>query len=117
MSIRNKIIQAVDYDSELYEVPEWGVTIKLRSMMAGERNRISIKHMNEKGDITDYAGLAMEVLVASMFEPETDQPIFTFDDIEELNKKSGKVIDGLVMAAMKLNGFGQDAVKEAEKNS
>lgn len=117
MSLKEKIIAAKDYDSEIHEVPEWGVTVELRSMMAKTRNQISMKFLDEKGNVSDSAALAMEVLVASLFDPETGEPIFELSEVEELNKKSGRVIDPLLMAAMSINGFGKDSVKEAEKNS
>ena len=45
------------------------------------------------------------------------QPLFTYQDVVDLGKKSSKALHRVYEAGWKLNALGKEEVKELEKNS
>jgi hypothetical protein len=57
------------------------------------------------------------LIVASCFDPDTGEQIFTDGDYEMIMDKSAGVIEHLASRAMDLSGLNREAVTVAEKNS
>ena len=122
MNIRDKIIAADDIGSELVTVPQWDVTIEVRGLTLGQRNDALTASRSEDGvlNISTYYAL---IIVGTASDPETHEPIFTFDDAKMLLGKSSKAGDLLAIKALSLSGLsakgdvGEDVEKAGEESS
>lgn len=120
MSIRDKIKAAQDLTEEVVEVPEWGVEILLRSPNGRVRARLVSMFVDpETGEQRSFDASIMYpgLLVATCFDPETREPLFTADDGEWLLEKNGGVVERLALRAMRVSGLDEDAVDRAKGNS
>lgn len=114
LSIRDTILAASDIKDELVEVPEWGVTVKVRGMSGAERATWLATAGNDKGGIDPARGYpALIVLCTS--DPATGEPVFTAADRDALMLKSGEALDRVALAAMRLSGLTSGAVEAAAK--
>lgn len=106
------ILSAPDLPHEDVAVPEWGGTVRIRTMMSRERDQFegwllanSGKHENVRGH-----------LVALCAVGEDGQRLFTIEQAAALGEKSAKAMDRLFEAAQRLNGMGVADIKDLEKN-
>lgn len=111
---REQILAANDCPSRELAVPEWGGTITLATLGAHDRIQWEQAAFPEgKVDVEQYmAGLVQRTIV-----DENGQPVFTAEDFEALRNKNPAVIKRIFDVAAELNGVGEKAAKEAEKNS
>lgn len=116
MSIRDRIIAASDTAKELLELPEWGVTVEVRSMSGGARASLVQDASNNDGKLNFTAALP-EIIIGCTFDPETGERVFQHSDKEALMEKSGQVLDKIIVVAMRLSGFNDGAVDAAGKGS
>jgi hypothetical protein len=114
MSLRDKILQAKDITSEKMKVPEWGVTIEIRSMNGTQRAKLmrDAYDPNTEQVDWDYASL----VIAAAYDPKTEEPIFSQEDHSALNEKHGGVLERIAMVVLRLSGLVGDALDEAKKN-
>jgi hypothetical protein len=118
VSIIDKIKQARDSEADAYEIPEWGVTVEVRSMSARQR-----AGMNSVIETDATAAERQELmwgylLCACVFDPETGDPVFTEDDMDwVLTDKSFAVIDRLTAKCLEVSSVNREAVDEAGKSS
>lgn len=112
MSLKDKIFSTDDITKELVKVPEWGVTVEVRSMTAAERAKMGEGAAN--GDKTDVAKMYALTVIATVYDPETGLPIFSDQDKEAILSKNGAVIERLATKALGASGFTEKAVDEAQ---
>ena len=114
MSLKDKILQANDISAEKMKVPEWGVTVEVRSMNGTQRARL----MRDAYDATteqvdwDYASL----VIAGTYDPKTGEPIFSEENHDAINEKHGGVLERLALRVLHLSGLTADALDESKKN-
>ena len=113
VSLRETIFGADDITKELVEVPEWGVTVEIRSMTAAERAGLTEASTGGKGDKIDISLMYALCVIATVYDPATGLPIFTQNDREAILSKNGSVIERLATKAMGSSGFTETAVDEA----
>ncbi|EKE68689.1 hypothetical protein P24_17147 [Oceanibaculum indicum P24] len=106
------ILSAADLPHEDVAVPEWGGTVRIRTMMSRERDEFETwlianqgKHQNVRGH-----------LVALCAVGDDGQRLFTIEQASALGEKSAKAMDRLFDVAQRLNGMGAADIKELEKN-
>lgn len=117
MSLRDRIIAADDIGRHLVEVPEWGVEIEVRTLSAGMRTRMLKTAQTAEGEV-DLELLYPTVLIATCYDPETDEPVFTSDDIQIIQEKSATAVEALAQKAMEVSGMtGEASVDEEGKDS
>ena len=116
MDLRKKILAAQDIKNEQVYIPEWDVTIEVRTMTGTQRAQVIKTAVDEKGNINTDS-IYPELLIATCFDPNTSKPIFTEKDKTALNNKSGAVLERLGQIAMTLSGLTKESIEEAEKNS
>lgn len=106
---RGAILSASDVEYKEVNVPEWGGTVRLRSLSALESQTFAENF--KKGDKDGQVRL----IIMSAVDEHGD-PLFTEADIAALQKKSMKVVLRLQNAAMELNGLrdAKVAVEEAK---
>lgn len=116
MSLRDQILSAQDIPSEPVEVPEWGVTVEVRGMTGAERIRIMDLAMDGSADLK-LQTVYPEIVIATTFDAETGEQIFSPSDRDALLSKSASALDRLALVGMKLSGFTQEASEAAGKGS
>lgn len=115
MSIRDKIRKAQDRTSEIVDVPEWGVTVEVRSMTGTQRSEI-VTALTGDGD-NKMAALWGSMLVSCVYDPETGDPVFKEGDAAWLlEEKSSTVLDSLSNVCLRVAGIVEGAVDEAGKD-
>lgn len=121
MGLKDTILSADDIDREMVEVPEWGVTVEMRSMTIAERTYAmkSWSKPREDGEGTevDQEKFYPMLLAASIFDPETGEKVFDRAEVEKLGEKSSKVVERLAGVAIRLSGMGQGDVDAAGEGS
>ena len=121
--LAEQIRAAHDVSSELYEIPEWDVTIELRSMSARQRAAFaSSVDFTADGNV-EVNGNRVElmwgtVIQACCFDPDDGEHVFTEDDIEWLmSEKNANTVDALANACLAVSGMGADSDGDAGKDS
>ena len=115
MSLREKILGIDDLNKKLVFVKEWGVEVGVRSMTGIQRAEVLNLAMSD-GKI-NHDRLHPEVLIRTVYDPETGDLIFTEDDKPALMKKNAAAIEALVAEAMAVSGLGAKSIEDIEKNS
>lgn len=105
-ALSEKIASTNDTTTETIHVPEWDVTIEVRSLPLGLRNSIIQGAMKDgKTEVTKiYAGM----VIASCYVPETGEKAFDGGDMAMLSGKNGKVLDRLAKLVLKLSGADEE---------
>ncbi len=106
--IRDTILNADDRPEELVEVAEWGVTVLVRGMSAGEAVDFfaaSTKQVRGETEV-DRKKWGPGLLIACCFDPETKEPVFEAADIEALGGKSSAAVTLVAGVAARLSGLG-----------
>jgi hypothetical protein len=121
--LAEQIRAAHDVSSELYEIPEWEVTIELRSMSARQRAAFASNvDFTADGDV-ELTGNRVElmwgtVIQSCCFDPDNGEHVFTAEDIDWLMaEKNANVVDGLANACLAVSGMGADSDGDAGKDS
>jgi hypothetical protein len=120
MSLKDSIFAADDIPSESVDIPEWGVTVQVRGMSLQARERIG--DIAQKSLADAKAGkdadpvFSASVVVATVFDPDTGEQVFTAADIASINAKSAKVVGRLADIGSRLSGLSEEAQTEAGKD-
>jgi len=116
VSIREQILNADDIETELVEVPAWGVTVEVRSMDGRSRTRL-LKSAADNDGVIDMERMYPEMVILCSFDPETGERIFTADDVDALLSKAAGPLELIATTAMRVSGMTGDAVDVAGKDS
>jgi hypothetical protein len=116
-SLSERIRLAEDLTRELVELPEWGVTIQVRALPVGERLRLAREWRVENEEDGINENFYPTLLVASVYDPETGDPVFGEDALEWLNEKSSGPVERLAQVAVRLSGLGPTGVDDAGEGS
>ncbi len=113
--LRQQILDYDDLESEMVEVPQWGGVKLLVKGMNGRARARFLKASANNGQV-DFERFYPELLIATVHDPESEEPVFATADRDALNNKSGSALDQLASVAMRLSGLSDNSVKEAEKD-
>ena len=114
--IRGKIAAAKDIKSEPFYSPAWDVNLEIRGMSGAARGQLMAGAYDEEGKV-DYAVFYPMLIIATVCDPETHEPVFTAGDVEFLNGKSAEALEQVATVAMRLSGLSKGDITSAEKNS
>ena len=121
--LAEQIRAAHDVSAELYEIPEWDVTLELRSMSARQRASFaSSVDFTADGNV-ELDGNRVElmwgtVIQACCFDPDNGEAVFEAEDIEwMMEEKNANVVDSLANACLAVSGMGADSDGDAGKDS
>lgn len=112
---KSAILGATDLKFEDVDVPAWGGIVRVRTMTGLERDQFRSAIANH-GETLPVGKFSAALLAATLVD-ESGNRLFSIDDVESLQAKSAKALDGPAAVAMRLNGLGGAAVENAEKNS
>lgn len=97
------------------EVPEFGGTMRVKSMTARERSELEKQFLGKNEAMSDPGGFRVALLSLTIAD-EAGELMFTKDDRDLLLSKDAGGIERLFEAACKLNGFSKADVDDLEKN-
>lgn len=117
MNLRDKILAAEDIPSETLEVKEWGVTLLLKGMTAGERIKLMQNAYDQTTQQVNMAAVYPDVVVSCVHDPDTGEALFTMADRDALMAKSSAAIESIAAVGLRLSGIGADEQDEAGKGS
>lgn len=115
MAILNKdlILAADDMKTTDVDVPEWGGTVRLRTLTGGERDKFESDSIDQRGKSNKMNLINLRArLVALCAVDETGKRMFGDNEVSKLGAKSAAVLDRLFQAAQELNGMTQKDVEE-----
>lgn len=115
---KSEILECQDMRIKVVEVPEWGGSVRLRSLTGAERDAFEatlVKEVDGKR-VPDMENLRAKLLAATIVD-EDDRQIFSAYDLAALGRKSAVALDRVFAVAQRLNGMSADAVEDAVKNS
>jgi len=95
------ILDVDDMTFEEVEVPEWGGSIRLRSLTAEEASKFSDEYSK------DRKNAAVRILLMACVD-DKGEPLFKPEDLDVLRKKSLKAVIKVQKVAMKMNGLKDD---------
>ena len=111
--LRDALLNAQDIQSEIVDVPQWGVKIEVRGM-TGKARANFLRSVTVKDGQTDMERFYPQLIIGTAHDPETGEPVFTLADREALNEKSGAALEVLAQAAMRLSGLISADIVETE---
>ena len=111
-----EILSKDDFTFEEMEVPEWGGTIRVRSLSGDERTKITQMAQQRK----DGDGMFEQVIIFAVVD-ENGKHVFRADHLKALKEKSASVSQRIGQKVLELSGFINPAdtvpdVESAEKN-
>ena len=112
------ILGCSDLRFETVAVPEWGGSVRVRTLSGAERDAFEatlMKILNGKR-VPDMDNLRAKLLAATVVDEE-DKQIFGVQDLVALGRKSAIAIDRIFGVAQRINGMAPDSVEESIKNS
>jgi hypothetical protein len=115
MALLNKdlILAADDLETVDVDVPEWGGSVRLRTLTGGERDKFESDMIDQRGKSNKMNLVNLRArLVALCAVDEGGKRMFGDNEVTKLGAKSAAVLDKLFVAAQKLNGMTQQDVEE-----
>ena len=109
------ILAVEDISREMVDVPEWGFTFEVRSMTAGERTHIM--DLAQKAGEVDLSLVYPEIVIATTFNPESGEKVFSSEHRVALMTKNAAALDRLAKVGMKLSGMTEEAADKAGNDS
>lgn len=117
MKLREKILSAVDINSEPLHIKEWDVTLLIKGMTAGERLRLTQNAYDATTQQVNMASVYPDVVIAVAHDPDTDEPVFNENDRTAILGKSSRAIEEIAAVGLRLSGIGQSEDDAAGKGS
>jgi hypothetical protein len=108
---RDLILTQTDLPHRDLLVPEWGGTVRVRTMSGAQRDRFEADHLREPN-----SNLRARLAAATICD-ERGEPIFTPADAEALGRTSAAALDRVFAAALELNKLRKEDVDALEGNS
>lgn len=105
-ALRELILNAQDRKVKAVDVPEWGTTVHLREISAGDWEQI----------VQDDSGLFRVKFLSHSLCDAAGNRVFNDEQVIELSKKSAAVVGRLFTEADNLSVYGEAAVEDAKKN-
>ena len=124
MSLRDQIAKAKDITLDRINVPEWGITVGVKSLTVGEREEYQAGMMaalQSDGSIDVsrvHLGEQQRTLIAiCCVDPDTENCIFEGpSDLVLINANAG-VMEKLFQSILDISGMKEEAVDDAGKDS
>ncbi len=115
---KEDILGSSDLRFETVAVPEWGGSVRLRTLSGAERDAFegTLMKLVDGRRVPDMDNLRAKLLAATVVD-EDGRQIFGVQDLVALGRKSAVAIDRIFAVAQRLNGMAPDAVEDAIKNS
>lgn len=114
---RDAILQAVDIQPELIDVPEWGGQVYVRGLTGRERDAFELGVTDPKtGMPKPGANIRGRLAVLGLCEADGSR-LFSDDDLSALAKKSALALERVVDHVRHLSGMTDEDLARLEGNS
>lgn len=115
---KDQILAVDDTQYEDVPVPEWGGTVRVKSLTGKERDGLEASLIVGKGKNSNVNLNNLRAkLVARTIVDEDGKHIFSDEDITALGAKSAAALNRAYEVAQRLSGITQEDVEELTKNS
>lgn len=114
---RAQILKADDLPSRDVPVPEWGGTVRVRSLTAKDRDEFETAVLAARQEGNLSPGNIRARYAAAAIVDEKGKQLFSEDDIEALGAKSAAALDRVYAAVNDLNALSPKDVEELRGNS
>jgi hypothetical protein len=94
-------------------VPEWGGTVRLRSLSGRDRDLFdaSIRERHGGELVATFDNITAKLVARSIIDPDTGERVFSDEQIAKLGEKNAAVLNRLYDIAARLSGMrGQEAM-------
>jgi len=102
-----QILNAPDLEGEIFEVPEWGTSIKLKGL--SKQDQLDIRRKSMVNGELDSDKSEMLTFLTGVVEPE-----FKLEHYTLLTQKAAGVIDRVLKRIMLLSGVTPQDIREAQ---
>ena len=116
MSLRDQILAADDIGTQTITVEQWGVDLEVRTLSAVHRSRMLQTCSLPDGSV-DLDRLYPMLIIATVYDPDTGEQVFSESDMTSLQEKSASAIEFVAQAAMQMSGMTAKAVDEEGKDN
>lgn len=104
---KDQILKANDLKTTEVEVPEWGGSVRVRTMTGAARQEFQEQINTPKGKLPKNM---IEALVVATAVDDSGEPLFSKEDIQALSAKSSIALQKVFEAAADLNGLTDKAI-------
>lgn len=108
------ILSADDIEQETVEIPQWGVTVLIKSMTAKARSKMISNAVTSDGQV-NLEEIMPDMVILCTFDPETGEQVFKDGDRDALMSKSASAVEVIATVAMRLSGMTENAVDVSGK--
>jgi len=108
------ILSCDDSMAQKINIPEWGGDVYIRTMSGSERDSWEL-HAEAQLDKTNSVNVRAKLASLTLCD-EKGKRLFSDNQLAALGKKSGKALDRVYSASLKLNKVTDADIKELEKN-
>lgn len=112
---KSQILEAKDLPTKDVYVPEWGGTVRIKTMTALEKDQFEKTVFSSEGKV-NMEGMRAKLCAHTIID-ENGQRLFSEFEIEKLGGKGSKALERVFTIAQELNGISNKDLKEMEKNS
>lgn len=117
-TLRDQILTKDDLPKRSVMVPEWGVTVVVRTMTGRERDRFEEETLVKKGRTKEASLADIRARLVQVCACDSDgKQIFEPGDVAALTQKSAKALDRIFAVAKDLSGFSDEDIEDLAKNS
>jgi len=115
---RDQILGASDLTYEVVSVPEWGGSVRVRTLTGTERDQFEASITTRKGKSVEMNLKNLRSRLVALCCVDVDGTrLFTSFDVDALGDKSGSALDRVYTVAAKLAGITEKDAEELAKNS
>jgi hypothetical protein len=116
-ALKQAIADAEDELSEDVFVPEWNVTLQVRSLSG--HARASIVEQLQGADGASFSTFYPELVIESTYDPDTGEKVFNNDEADRnlILSKNAKALDRVAKKAMQMSGLAEESEGEVGKPS
>ena len=114
---RDTIFAIADLKTEDVLVPEWGGTVRVRSLTGVERDQFEAESMEKHGDgyKANFTNLRARLISLAAVDG-LGKRLFTAGDAQKLGKKNASALNRVFEVARRLSGLTGQDVEELAKN-
>ena len=114
---KSAILNAVDLQTEEVPVPEWGGTVRVRSLTGRERDAFEASMVRGEGKTrrVDLTNMRARLVALTVID-DAGQRVFSDEEGDLLGAKSGAALDRVFAVAQRLNGLSGAEVEALTKN-
>ena|SRR3990172_13029211 len=113
-SLRDRVLSHPRTKGEALEIPEWDVTVELRSMSIAQKGALI---GDEEPKPSKLMLMLPEVIVFTCCDPESGEPIFTPEDLAWLQTQPASVIERVATEGLRVSGLDEEAEDRGKEGS